>query len=184
MAVLGSCDEGANPSIGNKIPMKVLIEHEFAQINCRDYEELFFDEPFNGLMGAALNMGRELLRLDRSGERIVRHVCYEPKRDPNSPAGQAFGTSRASFIEELDYNTRTHRGEWRTIPNLFPDRVRNTGTIELVATPIGVKRIVRGEVKVSLFGFGGLVERMIVAEIEKSYAATAKLTNEWLAKQR
>src|SRR6267378_1140137 len=143
--------------------MKVLIEHGFAHVSCTAYEDLFFDEPFNEVMGAAVNMGRELLRLDRSGERIVRHVCYEPKRDPSSPAGQAFGTSRASFIEQLDYNTRTHRGEWRTIPNLFPDRVRNAGTIEVIATPDGVKRIVRGEVKVSLFGFGGIVERMIVA---------------------
>ena len=163
--------------------MKVLIEHGFAHVSCTAYEDLFFDEPFNEVMGAALNMGRELRRLDRSGERIVRHVCYEPKRDPSSPAGQAFGTSRASFIEELDYNTRTHRGEWRTIPNLFPDRVRNAGTIEIIATPDGVKRIVRGEVKVSLFGFGGIVERMIVAEIEKSYAETAKLTTAWLAKR-
>jgi hypothetical protein len=164
--------------------VKVLVEHVFAGIGCAEYEDVYFDEAFNTEVGEALQMGRQLLRLERNAEKIVRHVCFEPNRDPNSPAGQAFGTSRASFVEELEYDVRAHRGAWRTIPNMFTDRVRNAGTIELVATTDGVRRIVRGEVKVSLFGFGGIVERMIVAEIEKSYASTTKLTNEWLARAR
>src|SRR5262245_19432544 len=112
--------------------MKFALEHVFAAIWCADYETLYFDEAFNTSLGAALHMGRELRRLDRTPERIVRTVCYEPKRDPDSPANQAFGTSRASFIEELDYDVRARRGQWRTIPNQFTDRVRNSGTIELV----------------------------------------------------
>ena len=103
---------------------------------------------------------------------------------PNSPAGQAFGTSRASFVEELDYDLRAHRGAWRTIPNLMPERVRNSGTIEFAASARGVTRIVRGEVKISLFGFGGLVERAIAAEIVKSYAKTTELTNARIARAR
>jgi hypothetical protein len=164
--------------------VKVAIEHVFGGVTCPEYEALYFDESFNAAVGEALQLGRKLLRLDRSYERIVRHVCYEPKRDPNSPAGQAFGSSRASFVEELDYDVRARRGEWKTIPNLFPERVRNAGTIEIVVVPEGVRRIVRGEVKVSMFGFGGVIERMIVAEIEKSYASTATFTTEWLAKTR
>ncbi|MDB4958983.1 MAG: hypothetical protein JWO36_6552 [Myxococcales bacterium] len=164
--------------------MKVAIEHVFGSITCPEYEDVYFDESFNAAVGDALELGRKLLRLDRSAERIVRHVCYEPKRDPDSPAGQAFGSSRASFIEELDYDVRARRGRWKTIPNMFPERVRNAGTIEIVEAPEGVRRIVRGEVKVSMFGFGGIIERMIVAEIEKSYASTAKLTTEWIANRR
>jgi len=76
---------------------------------------------------------------------------------------------------------RGRRGAWRTIPSLWADRVHNAGTIELADFEGGTRRLVRGEVKVKLFGFGGLVEKMIVAEIEKSYAATARLTREWLA---
>lgn len=161
--------------------MKIVIDHAFA-LTCEAYEALYFDEPFNVALGDELGLGRELVRLDRDRDRIVRHVRYEPKRDPDSPAGQAFGTSRASFLEEMDYDVRARRGMWRTVPNLFPDRVTNRGTLELIATPTGVRRIVRGEVSVSLFGFGRLVERMIVAEIEKSYAGAAKFTAEWLAR--
>ena len=161
--------------------MKVAIEDVFAGIRCDDYVSLYFDEAFNESIGRALHMGRKLLRLDRGPDRIVRHVCYEPNQDPDSPAKQAFGSSRASFVEELDYDVRGRHGAWRTIPNLWADRVHNAGTIELADFEGGTRRLVRGEVKVKLFGFGGLVEKMIVAEIEKSYAATARLTREWLA---
>ncbi len=161
--------------------MKFLIEDVFAGISPATYEGLYFDEDFNAAFGEALHMGRKLLRLDRSAHQIVRHVCFEPKREAGSHADQAFGTSRASFVEELDYDVAARRGNWRTIPNLFTERVVNAGTIELVGDASGTRRIVRGEVRVSLFGFGGLVEKMIVGEIEKSYAETTRLTRAWLA---
>jgi hypothetical protein len=163
--------------------MKVMIDDVFPGIACGEYESLYFDEEFNRTVGRELRMGRLLLHFERTETRILRNVQYEPDRDPDSPAGQAFGTSRASFIEELDYDPRTRRGTWKTIPNLMAERVSNTGTIEFVEAPGGTRRIVRGEVKVSLFGFGRLVEKMIVAEIEKSYANTTRITNEWLAKR-
>ena len=163
--------------------MKVLIDDVFAGVTSAEYESLYFDEDFNSEVGKQLRMGRLLLHFERTATRIQRKVQYEPDRDPESPAGQAFGTSRASFIEELDYDPRSRKGAWRTIPNLFPERVTNAGTIEFVDAPNGTRRIVRGEVKVSLFGFGRLIERMIVAEIEKSYANTTRITNDWLAKR-
>ncbi len=163
--------------------MRVEIEHVFAGIQPAAYEALYFDEAFNEALGMHLHMGRKLLRLDRTADRIVRHVRYEPAQDPDSATTQAFGTSRASFLEELEYDVRVRRGNWRTIPNLFADRVKNAGTIELAAAPDGTKRTVAGDVTVKLFGFGGRVEKMIVAEIIKSYAASTEFTRAWIAKR-
>ncbi len=163
--------------------MRFAIQHLFQGVQPAGYTALYFDEAFNTALGEAMHMGRKLLRLDRTAERIVRHVCFEPRREPGSAADQAFGTSRASFIEELDFDLASRRGEWRTIPNLFTERVRNSGTIEFRDEAGGTQRIVRGEVKVSLFGFGGIVERMIVAEIEKSYAASTQFTLDFLARR-
>jgi hypothetical protein len=164
--------------------LKVQVDDEFLGISLPAYEALYFDEDFNSALGDALELGRQLIRLDRDAARVVRHVGYEPKRDPNSPAGQAFGSSRASFVEELDYDLHAHRGAWRTIPNVIADRVRNAGTIELTETPRGVRRVVHAEVRISLFGFGGLVERAVAAEIAKSYAKTTEFTLAWLARAR
>jgi uncharacterized protein DUF2505 len=163
--------------------MRVAIEHVFEGIGAAAYETLFFDEAFNESLGRHLHMGRMLVRLDRDADRIVRHVRFEPAQDPDSPAKQAFGSSRASFLEELDYDARARRGAWKTVPNLFTDRVKNTGTIEFVDVPGGTKRIVTGDVVVKLFGFGGRVEKMIAAEIVKSYEQTTAFTRAWLAKR-
>jgi hypothetical protein len=59
----------------------------------------------------------------------------------------------------------------------------NSGTIEFAAAPEGTRRLLRGEVRVKLFGFGGVVEKMIAAEIVKSYDATAAFIIDWLAKR-
>ncbi len=162
--------------------MKFAIEDVFRGISASNYESLYFDEDFNTALSDALHMGRKLLRLDHSATRIVRCVCFEPKREAGSAADQAFGKSRASFVEELDYDVAARSGKWRTIPNMFTERVTNTGTIEFVGDS-DTRRIVRGDVRVSLFGFGKLVERMIVGEIEKNYAATTKFTLDYLARR-
>ena len=161
--------------------MHVTIEHVFTGIRPTAYEALYFDEAFNESLGRHLRMGRKLVRLDRNGERIVRHVRYEPVQAANSEAKQVFGTSRASFLEELDYDVRTRRGAWRTIPNLFPERVKNTGTIAFLDDAAGTKRTLDGDAIVKLFGFGGRVEKIIIAEIVKNYEASAAFTREWLA---
>lgn len=163
--------------------MNVEIDDVFAGISRADYEDLYFDEPFNEAVGRELKLGRKLLHFKRSGDRVIRHVCYEPNRDPDSPAGKAFGKTRASFVEELDYDVHAKRGAWKTIPNLMPERVRNEGTLELLEVAGGTRRVVKADVVVTLFGFGRLIERAIVAEIRKSYASTTELTNAWIARR-
>jgi hypothetical protein len=161
------------------------IEHRFAGVDCDAYEALFFDEAFWAALGRELRLGRELLKLERTEARIVRHVRCAPDQDPNTPEGKALADNKASFVEELDYDRRARRGEWRTIPWLLPERVRTRGTIEIAPAPGGgVRRLVRGEVDARLWGFGGLVERRAVVEIEKSYATAAMFTNAWLARAR
>jgi hypothetical protein len=64
----------------------------------------------------------------------------------------------------------------------MPDKVDTRGTLEFSATAGGTKRIVRGEIKVSVFGIGGIVEKFIVADVEKSYGDAAEFTRGWLKK--
>ena len=161
--------------------MKFVIEHTYPQITPAAYETLHFDETFAAALGEALGLGRVLIRLDRTPERIVRHVRCTPKRDPKDQAAQVLD-DKASYVEELEYEVGPRRGEWRTLPSVWPDRVRTTGSIEFAAAPGGgTRRIVRGEVHVAIFAVGRIVERFIVAEIEKSYAGAARFTADWLA---
>jgi hypothetical protein len=161
--------------------VKLLIEHVIAGITPAAYETLHFDEAFNTALGVELGLGRTLVRLDRTATRIVRHVRCTPRRAASSDAAQVLD-DRAAFVEELDYEIGQLRGTWRTIPSVFADRVRSSGTLELAAVPGGTRRIVRGEVTVALFGLGRLVERKIIAEMEKTYAGAARFAEAWLVR--
>ena len=163
--------------------MKFEIEHTYARITPAAYAALHFDETFSAALGEALGLGRTLLRLDRTADRIVRHVRCVPRRDADDPAAQVLD-DKASYVEELDYDVARARGEWRTIPSMMPDRVTTHGSIEFVAAPGVTRRIVRGEVRVRIFAVGRLVERHIVAAIEKSYADSARFTAAWLAQAK
>jgi hypothetical protein len=163
--------------------VQVVIEHAFALASCEAFEAVFFDEPYNVALGEALQMGRVLKRLEQSATRVVRVVGYEPQREKGS-AAEALGSSRRGFVEELDYDLRAHEGTWKTVPNAFADRVRNAGTIELTMRGAEVVRVVRADIVVKLFGFGGRVEKLIAAEIEKSYARSATFMREWVSVHR
>ena len=160
--------------------MQLVIEHGFPLASCEAFEQVFFDEDYNVAQGVALDMGRTLRRLERTPERVVRHVGYDPAHVPGTPAAEALKASRRGFVEELDYDLRAHRGVWRTVPNAFAERVKSVGTIEVTMRGGQVWRVVRAELTVRLFGFGARVERVIAAEIEKSYAKSTAFMLEWL----
>src|SRR5262249_15536503 len=145
------------PRAGEARAVRFVVSHTFDGIGADAYAALFFDEGFSAALGAALRLGRELVRLDRSPTRIVRHVRCEPDRAPDRASGQARGGSRASFVEEMEFDVRARRGTWRTIPSMFADRVRTEGTIEIVPAPRGATREVRGEVDVRMFGLGRVI---------------------------
>jgi hypothetical protein len=160
--------------------MKYVIEHTFEGLSLTEFETLFFDEKFNVALGESLRLGRTLVRLDRGPDRIVRHLRCEPKREPGSASAKFFGDKRAGWDEELEYEVGKFHGRWKTIPSLLADKISTSGTIEFAPAPNGVRRIVKGEVTVSIFGVGRQLEKAAVAGIEKGYAAGADFTASWV----
>jgi hypothetical protein len=160
--------------------MKYVIEHTFAGLSLPEFETLFFDEEFNVALSETLKLGRTLVRLDRTPDRIVRHTRCEPKREPGSAAAKLFGDKRAGWFEELEYDVGKFFGRWKTIPSVMTDKIESSGTVEFVAAPGGVRRIVKGEVTVSIFGVGRQIEKAIVAGTEKGYAAGVDFTATWV----
>ena len=156
---------------GAEDPLKFALEHSFSGLDADAYVAIFFDEKFNVALGEAINLGREVVLYERSATRVRRHLRCEPIRVKESLAERVFGESRASFMEELDFDLGARRGRWRTIPSAHTDKVTIEGTIAVLPSAGGVTRRVEGNVKVSMFGVGGLVEKHIVAEIRAQLRA-------------
>lgn len=161
--------------------MKLAIEHDYEGISAERFEEVYFDETFATALAATLKLGRTLVRLERTPERIVRHVRIEPEREIPAPVAKLLGGKRFAYVEELDYDVARHAGRWRIIPNVLEGKVDAGGTFELLAGGNGVKRRLLGDISVSVFGIGGLVERIVVSELERSYENGAVFMRQYVA---
>lgn len=164
--------------------MKFKVEHAFSGISLADYEKLYFDEDFNVALCKAVELDRELIEREQKGSHLRRVVRVAPRgREIPGPVAKVLGADRIEYTEHLDYDFGTYRGTWKTISSVLPDKVESGGTFAFQAAGDGVKRILEGEVKVKIFGVGGMIERFIVADVEKSYDQAAGFTRDWLAKR-
>jgi hypothetical protein len=163
--------------------MRVTIADTF-DIAPDAYASLYFEETFAIALCESARIKRTLLRLDRSPARVVRHVRCEPVRDIPAPFAKLIEGGAFHYVEELDFDLGALRGRWRVVPSVLPDRVDASGTLAFEgggAAGGSVKRVVRGEVNVSVLGVGGLVERFVVGEVEKSYAAASAFTRSYIS---
>jgi len=160
--------------------MNFRIEHILPGINLAGYEELYFDEPFQTALGNAVRIDRKLLRLDRGPERIVRHVRVQPQREIPAPVAKLLGGKRLAYTEELEYEVGRYHGTWRIVPAVLADKIAIGGTLDFEAVVGGVRRVLAGAIAVTLFGLGGLVERVVVSNVEKSYDDAAAFTARWI----
>lgn len=164
--------------------MKFVCEHVIRGISQADYEKLYFDEDFNVAMCKAVNLDRSLIKRDDDGKHLTRHVKVSPRdREVPGPVAKIVGTTKVEYVEQLDYDWGRYRGTWRSISSIMTDKVESSGTLRFEAAGDGVKRIVDGDVKVKIFGVGGVIERFIIADVEKSYEQAAEFTRRWLAEK-
>ena len=161
--------------------MQFQVEHRFAGISLADYEKLYFDEAFNEALCKTVKLERELLKRDSQGDKLHRQVRVSPDRELPAPAAKVIGSSKIVYTEHCDYVFGTYRGTWKTISGILPDKISSSGTFSFRQDGNGVVRRVDGEVKVSIFGIGGIVERGIITDVEKSYNQAAEFTQRWIA---
>ena len=156
--------------------MKFRAEHEFTGISLDEYEQLYFDEGFNESLCKAVNLDRTLVSRAIEDRTIERAVKVGPDREVPKPVAKVIGANKIEYTEHLKYTFGAHQGSWYTISSIMSDKVDTRGTFGFEELPDGVLRWVDGEIKVKIFGVGGLVEKFIVADIERSYQQAADFT--------
>ena len=161
--------------------MKFEIAHTFA-VTPEQYEAIYFDEAFGAASCDAVNLGRTLLKLEKTDGRIVRQVRVEPQREIPGPVAKLIGNAKIAYVEEVDYDVAKRVGRWRTVPNIASDKIETGGTFEFVASGTGTTRLLKGDITVKVFGLGGFIEKFIVEDVKKSYEKAAAFTREWIAR--
>jgi len=164
----------------------VNIQHTF---NCSEdtfWDRIFFDESFNQhLYKEVLGFSvYKVKSLDDKGDEIQRVIEVSPKiGDLPGPIKKVVGEN-VSYAEEGIYDKKSRRYRLQIKPNALADKLSIKG--ELFTEPSGpskCKRIFKADVTCKVFGIGGMIEKRIVADIEKSYDFGAKFTNEYIAEK-
>ena len=163
--------------------MKFTVSHTIADITVNTFAGLFFDEPFNDALCQHLSLNRQVMNISNDGKHFSRMVRIKPEREMPAAAQKVLkqlGVDRISYTEHLTFDIAANEGTWRLEPAALAEKLQSQGRILFVQDGTGVKRIVEGEVSVKVFGLGGMIERLVVADVEKSYAEAAEYTRNWI----
>lgn len=160
--------------------MKFTAEQTFTGITLEEYEQLHFSEEFQIALCNAVKLARRLDKRDDDGKHLSRIVSVGPDREIPPAAKKILKADRIEYAEHLEYDWGSYKGTWRTISSIMTDKVDAHGTFSFKAVPNGVLRSVEGEVAVKLFGIGSVVEKFVVADIQKSYQEAGEFTQKWI----
>ena len=164
--------------------MRFRIEDTF-ETDPATYWEAFFSDAYNEGLWPALDMGWELISLERSGDgdalEIRREQILTPQRE--LPAFlRKFVQGALAYTERNVFRARDSAMEVETIPSVVPDKLESRGVYRVEpAGPGRVVRIYEGEIRCTLPLVGKKVERHLVEEVEESYRKATRFTHDFLA---
>ncbi len=160
--------------------MKFRVEHTFEGIDLPAYEQLYFDEEFNAALCAATSLDRTLVSRKLEGNTLRRVSRIVPHRAVPAPIAKVLGGAQLSYVEHVEYELESYVAHWHIEPSFLADKIETYGVYRFCEARGGVTRVVDGIINVAIFGLGGLIERFVVADIEKSYEVAAEFTRRWL----
>ncbi|HWA76921.1 MAG TPA: DUF2505 family protein [Polyangiaceae bacterium] len=162
------------------------VEHRF---NCSEesfWSKVFFDADYNRrlfLEYLKFSGWRELKNEDK-GDQVQRVVeAVPPIGDLPGPLKAVVGDN-AGYEERGVFDRKTRRYQATVVPNRLADKISVKIAISTVADgPEHCKRIAEGSVSAKIFGVGGLLEKKMIADLEKSYEKSATFTNAFVAEK-
>ncbi len=160
--------------------MQFKVEHRYRGITLADFETLYFDEAYNEAQCLAVRLQRTLVARTLQNGRLHREVKVSPDREIPPAAQKILGGARIEYTEHLDYQAGTYRGTWKTISSLLTDKVLSSGTFSFRQQGDVVVRTLEGTVDVKIMLVGSVVEKFIVADVEKSYQQAFEYGQAWI----
>lgn len=162
------------------------VEHAF---NCSEetfWTKIFFDDEYNRrLFSERLKFSawRELQREERDGK-IYRTIEAAPPIGDLPGALKAVVGDNAGYQEKGVFDRAKRLYSVEVIPNRLADKINIK--LQMTTTPDGderCRRQVTGSVAAKIFGVGGMLEKKLIADMEKSYEKSAAFTNAFLAEK-
>lgn len=126
--------------------------------------------------------GDELSLVERTfeGDVEVQRIRNEPNRELPGIVARALGAKKLCFTQENRLDLTKGRMDWVVTLDVLSDLVSVRGTTTCTDDGDGTKRVIDGEIKVKVPVVGGQIERLVVAEFEKSMRRAVELALEMI----
>lgn len=143
--------------------------------------QVFFDADYN------LRLNRDALgfrQYDVLDEKVAddgsrtRRLRMRPKDEPPAVLKKLIGDSPS--VEEGTYDPVQRRYTFTIQPPSLADKIRIGGSLRAEAKGDTMERIVDFEIKVAIFGVGGVIEGFIEKTVRESYERGAAFTRGFL----
>lgn len=160
---------------------KILVDHFFHGITPDEFWALLWSKEFDAALEPALGVKfRKELERTEDENSIHRRVRVVPGFPVPAPVQKLFAGEELEYLEESTFHKKSKTMDWDTKPNLFPGKVVARGQVVVTPQGDGVRRVIQGDITVSIFGVGGIIERAVLDSVRKSYENAAVLTREWI----
>jgi hypothetical protein len=168
-------------------PMEYRIEDIF-DVSAQAYWDIFFSDEYNAELWPALDIQREQLKLEKTGEGkdlvILREQRLTPKREVPKVL-QTLVKGAITYVEKNTYRAADSAMKTVTIPSFGADRIDNHGIYRI--EPRGedkCARIWEGHCSCRIALLGGKIEKFLVGEIKESYKRATEFTRRYHEKHR
>lgn len=162
------------------------VEHVF---NCSEetfWTKVFFDDEYNKRLfqeNLRFPVWR-VLKTEERGDEVLRTIeASPPIGDLPGPLKAVVGDS-AGYEERGVFDKKTRRYKVQVVPNRMADKV--SVSVEMWTEPLGdaqCKRFARATATAKIFGVGGLLEKKLLGDLERSYTKSATFTNTFVAEK-
>jgi hypothetical protein len=164
--------------------MKFNITHTF-ECTPETFWEVFFSEEYQKDMYSGLGIKeRTILKCEEDDQQIRRQIKIMPERDLPGALKRVI-KGDLGYIEHNVFYKGKNSMDVRIEPTLMAERFAMSGVFRVV--PLGEKRVRRdftGTIEVSVPLLGGQIEKLVMADVQKSYEQAAQITNRWVAKHQ
>jgi hypothetical protein len=162
---------------------QIRAEHIFNATEDTYWGKIFFAEEYNRrlhLEALRFLEWREV-RVEDKGDYVERTVEVVPRvGELPGPIKKLIG-DRIGYVERGIYDKRARRYRITVTPSRLADKLTITGELFTEPAPEGrCRRIYLGRVEARIFGVGGLLEKLIVSDLEKSLETSARFTNQYI----
>jgi hypothetical protein len=148
------------------------------------WSKLFFDEAYNKtLFLEELRFESWMIVHSEENDRQILRTVEAVPRVGNLPMPvKKLIKNGAGYREESVFDKQTRRCTATAIPRSLPDRLRIRGVTSTEPVAEGrCNRVFTVSVKAEVFAVGGMLETLILDDLQKIYAKAARFSNRWIA---